>query len=128
MTPLFRGPPSMKECAFRSAPDLTSPTCDTQRGSDPPSPLLGPIHPWFSLTLVSCSQGKRKMAIEKRRERERKNREKENKHKTEDNTEKIQAMCFSCQKTTSGHGWGKKKRKKKKEASRGFNIASNVCL
>lgn len=48
-------------------PDLTSPTCDTHRGSDFLT-LLGPIHPWFSLTLVSCSRGKHKMAKEKRKQ------------------------------------------------------------
>lgn len=98
MTPPLRGPFLWKNvsahaficvclCAFRSAPDLTSPTCDTQRGSDP----LTPAGTHTSLVLIDfgfmlagqIQNGNRK------KKREKKNREKENKHKTEDNTERF---------------------------------------
>ncbi len=105
MTPVSRAthppPPSVKECecacvhlfvrvcTFRSAPDLTSPTCDIQRGSDPLTPAgthtpLVLIDSGFMLA-GQTQNGNRK----KKRRRGEKNREKENKHKTEDNTEKF---------------------------------------
>lgn len=60
------------------------------------------------------------MAIEKREEREKKHREKENKHKTEDTTEKFKP-CGSLASKQQAALVGK-------EASQGFNPASDVCL
>lgn len=57
----------------------------------------------------------------RKKKREGKNREKENKHKTEDNTEKFKpcgSLASKQQAALDG----------KKEASQGFNPASDVCL
>lgn len=71
---------------FQIWPNLTNPTCDTQRRSD----FLTPAEtqtPWFSLTLVSRSQGKHKMAT----------RKEENKYKTENNSKKSKPCAPFCQ-------------------------------
>lgn len=74
-------------CTFGPALNLTNPTCDTQRGSDPLTPAgthipLVPID--FGFMLAGQTQnGNRKETREKKTEK------KENKHKTEDNTEKF---------------------------------------
>lgn len=74
-------------CTFRSAPDLTSPTCDTQRGSDPLTPA-GTHTPLVLIDFGFMLAGQTQNGNRKKK-RGKENREKENKHKTEDNTEKL---------------------------------------